>query len=122
MALVNCNNFQIVVYLSKAPFRFAQIAQHRYNKQPGKLHELPGCFIKKDISVECMIRKGLRASNLSKLRTKIDAGDNARKPMNPLWIIHIHIVFINFLFLQNINQIHLNLLFCPRKTPSLFES
>jgi len=30
MAMVNCNNFQIGVYLSKALFRFAQIAQLRY--------------------------------------------------------------------------------------------
>ena len=30
MVVVNCNHFQIGVYLSNAPFRFAQIAQLRY--------------------------------------------------------------------------------------------
>jgi len=33
MAVVNCNNFQIGVYLSKALFRFAQIAQLRLKKK-----------------------------------------------------------------------------------------
>jgi len=37
MAEVNCNNFQIGVYLSKALFRFAQIAQLRYNLNAGVL-------------------------------------------------------------------------------------
>ena len=35
-----------------------------------------------------MIRKGLRASNLSKY-TEFDAGDNAEKQLKPLCIIHI---------------------------------
>ncbi len=38
-----------------------------------------------------MIRMGLRASNLSK-RTNFDAGDNAQKPLMPLWIIHVVLV------------------------------
>ena len=33
MALLNRNNFQIGIYLSKAIFRFAQIAQLRFKKQ-----------------------------------------------------------------------------------------